>query len=69
MAALALAAHTHSTATGSVPMAQPRILIIEDERGLTQSLVLVLQPRGLRDARGPRRPGGAPQGPDHAART
>ena len=38
MSALALAAHTHSTATGSVPMAQPRILIIEDERGLTQSL-------------------------------
>src|SRR6476661_7380519 len=38
MSALTLAAPPHSTATGSVPMAQPRILIIEDERGLTQSL-------------------------------
>ena len=38
MSALTIATHTHSTATGSVPMAQPRILIIEDERGLTQSL-------------------------------
>ena len=38
MTATTLATHTHTTPTGSVPMAQPRILIIEDERGLTQSL-------------------------------
>jgi two-component system, OmpR family, phosphate regulon response regulator PhoB len=38
MSALTHATHTQTSATGSVPMAQPRILIIEDERGLTQSL-------------------------------
>src|SRR5262245_50608853 len=38
MAAASPATHTRATPTGSVPMAQPRILIIEDERGLTQSL-------------------------------
>jgi two-component system, OmpR family, phosphate regulon response regulator PhoB len=38
MASVSAATHTRATATGSVPMAQPRILIIEDERGLTQSL-------------------------------
>jgi two-component system phosphate regulon response regulator PhoB len=38
MSALALAPAAHRTATGSDPMAQPRILIVEDERGLTQSL-------------------------------
>ena len=36
MSALTHAAH--ATPPGSVPMAQPRILIVEDERGLTQSL-------------------------------
>ena len=34
----ATATHTDSPAHRAVPMAQPRILIIEDERGLTQSL-------------------------------
>src|SRR5262245_16175022 len=38
MAALTLATQAHTTPSGSVPMAQPRILIVEDEPGLTQSL-------------------------------
>ena len=38
MVAPTLVTPTHSLMTPSVPMAQPRILIIEDERGLTQSL-------------------------------
>ncbi len=38
MSTTMLATHTHSSSSGSVPMAHPRILIIEDERGLTQSL-------------------------------
>src|SRR4029079_12131358 len=41
MSALTLATPTQPTPTtpaGSDPMAQPRILIVEDERGLTQSL-------------------------------
>src|SRR5580692_1590224 len=33
-----LATHTHTMPTGSVPMAHPRILIVEDNQGLTQSL-------------------------------
>ena len=38
MTATATHTQTDSPAHRAVPMAQPRILIIEDERGLTQSL-------------------------------
>jgi two-component system phosphate regulon response regulator PhoB len=38
MSTVTLTTHSRTTPTGSVPMAQPRVLIIEDERGLTQSL-------------------------------
>jgi len=38
MTAVSSVTYARSTPTGSEPMAQPRILIIEDERGLTQSL-------------------------------
>src|SRR5215831_8742881 len=38
MSAFTLTTSTQTTASGSVPMAQPRILIVEDEAGLTQSL-------------------------------
>ena len=49
-------------------MAQPRILIIEDERGLAQSLSWYFNREGYETRRRPRRPGGAAQGPDAAAR-
>ena len=49
-------------------MARPRILIIEDERGLTDVLTYNLQREGYETARRPRRPGGAAQGADAAAR-
>jgi two-component system, OmpR family, phosphate regulon response regulator PhoB len=38
MSTVTLTSHSRTTPMGSEPMAQPRVLIIEDERGLTQSL-------------------------------